>query len=92
MVLELVKENLKKDQRVFLGVIDVINPRIETPAEVRDMVLEAASVISPEQLGTCDDCGFSPFSDDTSTEREVAFAKIRARLEGTKLAEKILFR
>jgi 5-methyltetrahydropteroyltriglutamate--homocysteine methyltransferase len=37
-------------------------------------------------LGTTDDCGYSPFSDDTSTTRETAFAKIRARVEGTALA------
>jgi 5-methyltetrahydropteroyltriglutamate--homocysteine methyltransferase len=42
------------------------------------------------QLGTTDDCGFSPFSDDTSTTRETAFAKIRARVEGTALAAEIL--
>ena len=38
-------------------------------------------------LGTTDDCGFSPFSDDTSTTRDTAFAKIRARVLGTQLAE-----
>ena len=43
-----------------------------------------------DQLGTTDDCGFAPFSDDTSTTRETAFAKIRARVEGTQLAEQIL--
>ena len=42
-----------------------------------------------EQLGTTDDCGFSPFCDDTSTTREKAFAKIRSRVEGTALAEDI---
>lgn len=35
---------------------------------------------------TCDDCGFSPFCDDTTTSRTTAFAKIRARVEGTALA------
>ncbi|MDP9160196.1 MAG: 5-methyltetrahydropteroyltriglutamate--homocysteine methyltransferase, partial [Acidobacteriota bacterium] len=43
-----------------------------------------------DQLGTTDDCGFSPFSDDRSTTRETAFAKIRARVEGTHLAERVL--
>ena len=47
-------------------------------------------VVSLEQLGTTDDCGFSPFSDDTSTTRETAFAKVRARVQGTELAEKVL--
>jgi 5-methyltetrahydropteroyltriglutamate--homocysteine methyltransferase len=53
-------------------------------------VLEAAKYIPLSQLGTTDDCGFSPFCDDTSTTRETAFAKIKSRLEGTKLAEQVL--
>ena len=60
--------------------------RIETAEEVRDRVLEAAAILPLEQLGTTDDCGFSPFADDVSTARETAFAKIRARVEGTALA------
>jgi 5-methyltetrahydropteroyltriglutamate--homocysteine methyltransferase len=43
-----------------------------------------------EQLGTTDDCGFSPFCDDVSTPRETAFAKIRARVRGTQLAAQAL--
>jgi 5-methyltetrahydropteroyltriglutamate--homocysteine methyltransferase len=53
-------------------------------------VLEAADYIPIEQLGTTDDCGFSPFCDDTSTSRDAAFAKIRARVLGTALAAKII--
>jgi len=71
-------------------VIDPINPRIETPEEVRDRVLEAAEYIPLAQLGTTDDCGFAPFSDDTSTARETAFEKIRARVIGTDLASREL--
>jgi len=49
-------------------------------------VLEAAKHIPLDRLGTTDDCGFSPFGDDTSTARDTAFAKIRARVAGTNLA------
>lgn len=52
--------------------------------------LEAAEYLPIEQLGTTDDCGFSPFSDDRSTSRDTAFAKIAARVRGTALAAKIL--
>ena len=69
-----------------MGVVSPINPRIETPQEIRDQILEAAEYIPVEQLGSTDDCGFSPFSDDTSTSRDTAFAKIRARVLGTALA------
>jgi 5-methyltetrahydropteroyltriglutamate--homocysteine methyltransferase len=43
-----------------------------------------------EQLEITDDCGFSPFCDDTSTTWEKAFAKIRSWVEGTVLAEEII--
>ena len=81
---------MKEDHRVFVGVVSPIDPRVETPEEVRDRVLEAAQYIPVGQLGTTDDCGFSPFCDDTSTTRDTAFAKIRARVLGTALASEIL--
>ncbi|MBV8629557.1 MAG: cobalamin-independent methionine synthase II family protein [Silvibacterium sp.] len=89
-ILRLVSQLIGPDRLVFIGVIDPINPTIETPQQVRDRVLEAAFFIPLEQLGTTDDCGFSPFADDTSTARDTAFAKIRARVEGTALAAKEL--
>ena len=85
-VLETVRANLRPGQLIFVGVTDPIDPTVETPAEVRDRVLEAAQYIPLDQLGTTDDCGFAPFADDTSTARATAFAKIRARVEGTRLA------
>ncbi|WP_183576225.1 cobalamin-independent methionine synthase II family protein [Mucilaginibacter sp. X5P1] len=89
-VLKTIKQYLKPNQKAFIGVIDVLNPAIETAEEVKDRVLEAAGYIPLEQLGTTDDCGFSPFCDDVSTTRETAFAKIKARIDGTILAEKQL--
>ncbi|HET6583240.1 MAG TPA: hypothetical protein VFG69_07330, partial [Nannocystaceae bacterium] len=89
-VLKIIRDYLRPDQRIFVGVISPIDPRIDSPEEVRDRVLEAAKYIPIAQLGTTDDCGFSPFSDDTSTTRETAFAKIRARVVGTALAAKEL--
>ena len=89
-VLKIIRKYLKPDQRIFVGVIAPIDPRIETPEEVRDRVLEASEYIPIEQLGTTDDCGFSPFSDDTSTSRDTAFAKIRARVLGTQLAATLI--
>jgi 5-methyltetrahydropteroyltriglutamate--homocysteine methyltransferase len=85
-VLGIVRQLLEPNHRVFIGVIDPINPAVETPAEVCERVLEAASVLPVAQLGTTDDCGFAPFADDTSTARDIAFQKIRARVEGTELA------
>jgi 5-methyltetrahydropteroyltriglutamate--homocysteine methyltransferase len=91
-VLRIIRRHLKPGQRVFVGVIAPIDPRVETSEEVRDRVLQAAELIPLEQLGTTDDCGYSPFSDDTSTTRDKAFAKIRARVAGTALASEKLGR
>ena len=89
-VLKIIRKYMKPEQRIFVGVVNPIDARIETAEEVRDRVLEAARYIPLENLGTTDDCGFSPFSDDTSTSRDTAFAKIRARVLGTAMAEKVL--
>ena len=89
-VLSIIKQHLKPEQRVFVGVINVIDNAVETPETVRDRVLQAAEFIPIQQLGTTDDCGYSPFEDDTSTGREIALAKIKARIDGTRLAAEIL--
>ena len=89
-VLKVIKRYRKPAQRVFIGVVAPIDPRIETPEEIRDRTLEAAEYIPIDQLGTTDDCGFSPFCDDTSTSRDTAFAKIRARVLGTALAAQLI--
>lgn len=88
--LRIVSQLVRPDQIVFVGVIDPIDPVVETAALVRERVLEAASILPITQLGTTDDCGFAPFADDTSTAREIAFNKIRARVEGTELAARVL--
>jgi 5-methyltetrahydropteroyltriglutamate--homocysteine methyltransferase len=85
-VLKIIRRYLKDDQRVYVGVVSPIDPHVDSPEEVRDRVLEAAEYIPVGRLGTTDDCGYSPFSDDTSTTRETAFAKIHARVQGTALA------
>jgi 5-methyltetrahydropteroyltriglutamate--homocysteine methyltransferase len=89
-VLKIISKYVQPNQQIFVGVVAPIDSHIETPEEVRDRVLEAAEYIPIEQLGTTDDCGFSPFSDDTSTSRGTAFAKIRARVLGTELAQKLI--
>ncbi len=89
-VLKIIRQYIRPDQRVFVGVVSPIDPHIDTPEEVRERILEAAQYIPLGQLGTTDDCGFSPFSDDTSTTRDTAFAKISARVMGTALASRAL--
>jgi methionine synthase II (cobalamin-independent) len=84
--LKIIRQYVQPDQMIFVGVIDPISPAVETPEQVRDRILLAAEYLSMSQLGSTDDCGFSPFADDTSTSRDIAFEKIRVRVAGTKLA------
>jgi hypothetical protein len=64
---------------------DPIATTVEAPEEVRDRILLAARYIPIDQLGTCDDADFAPYADDTTTARDLAFAKIQARVRGTAL-------
>ena len=89
--LRLISRVIRPFQRVFIGVTNPNSSILETPDEICELILQAAEFIPPEQLGTTDDCGFSPFADDISTSREFVYQKIRARLEGTRLAEERLF-
>jgi methionine synthase II (cobalamin-independent) len=80
-------------QVAHLGVTNGLSPRVESAEEVRDLLVRAANFIGKENLGATDDCGFSPFSiDEKPTHgspdyaRDVAFQKIKNRIEGAKMA------
>lgn len=89
-VLGVVAGAMRPDALVFVGVIDPLDPVVETAEQVRDRVLAAARHLPVDRLGTCDDAGFATYADDTSLSRETAFAKIDARLRGTELAAQTL--
>ena len=84
-ILKIMKPYATGARRIFIGVTDPISAQIETPEQVKRRVLEALDFIPAQNLGTTDDCGFSPFCDDVSTSRDTAFAKIKARIDGTQL-------
>jgi methionine synthase II (cobalamin-independent) len=84
-------------QVCFIGVIDPLNPQVETAQEVCDDLMLASKHIPKERLGSTDDCGFSPFSKDMKPKhgspdvaRDIAFQKIAARIEGTRMASEKL--
>jgi 5-methyltetrahydropteroyltriglutamate--homocysteine methyltransferase len=79
--------------RILLGVTRPTHPRLETPHEIQRQLVRAARFIPAELLGSTDDCGFSPYQIDEKPRhgspdfaRRVAFAKIAARVQGTKQA------
>jgi methionine synthase II (cobalamin-independent) len=80
-------------QVCFMGVINPLDPEVETPEQVRDDLVTAAKYIPVERLGATDDCGFSPFSRDVKPKhgspdfaRDVAMQKISNRIKGAKMA------
>ncbi len=84
-------------QVCFMGVIDPLNPEVETPEQVKNDLVTAAKHIPVERLGATDDCGFSPFSRDVKPKhgspdfaRDVAMQKISARIEGARMASEQL--
>lgn len=84
-------------QVCFIGVIDPLNPMVETAEQVCDDLVLASKYIPIERLGSTDDCGFSPFSTDLKPKhgspdvaREIAFKKIAARVKGTMMASEKL--
>jgi methionine synthase II (cobalamin-independent) len=97
-VYQLIGDHLRTDangvtQMAYIGVINPLNPRVESPEEVRDALVRAANFIPADQLASTDDCGFSPFSIDEKPNhgspdfaRDTAWQKVTNRVEGTKLA------
>ena len=84
-------------QVAFIGVTNPLDPEVESAEQVAGELEEASRWIDKDQLGATDDCGFSPFSIDVKPKhggpdfaREVAMKKIKARVEGAKLASEKL--
>jgi methionine synthase II (cobalamin-independent) len=80
-------------QMCYVGVTVTQSPRPESSQEICDQLVRAANFIPKERLGSTDDCGFSPFSIDEKPNhgspdyaRDVAFQKIKNRVEGTAMA------
>jgi 5-methyltetrahydropteroyltriglutamate--homocysteine methyltransferase len=89
-VLGLIARHLKPGQRAFVGVIDPLDPgggdtrRSAGPGAGGGPLHSPAPARHHRRLRLC------PFSDDTSTSRDTAFAKIAARVRGTALAAAVL--
>jgi len=97
-VYEIIGKNLRSDadgvtQMAYLGTTVTQSPRVESAREIADQLIRAANFIDKNQIGSTDDCGFSPFSIDEKPNhgspdyaREVAFSKIKSRVEGSRMA------
>ena len=67
-----------------VGVIDVKNHDIETPDMVAEHIRRALDVLPPERIAILTDCGCFHLP------RDVAFAKLKSMVEGTRIVRKEL--
>ena len=79
---DLMKLLVGKD--VLVGVIDVASDVVETPEEVADTIGRALEFVPKERLFPCTNCGLAPMG------RDVAWRKLKALAEGTRLAKERL--
>ena len=79
--------DLPYDPILGLGVLDIHTDFVEPPELVRDRILYAVDVFGdPARIHVCPDCGLRTRSWD------VAYDKLRAMVEGTRLAEEAINR
>jgi len=71
---------LLQGKDLLVGVIDVASDAIETPEQVRDTIGRALRYVPADRLLPCTNCGMAPM------DRRIAEAKLRALVEGTRLA------
>jgi len=67
-------------KKIMLGVIDLSDPKVETPQAVAARVRRALGHVPAEDIILAPDCGMKYLP------REVAFGKLRAMVEGARLA------
>jgi len=69
---------------IILGVIDLSDPAVETPATAADRIRNALPFVAAERIVVAPDCGLKYLS------REVAYGKMRAMVEGARIVREEL--
>ena len=69
---------------VAVGVLDLSDPEPETPEQVAERIEAALAVIQPERLQVGPDCGMKYLP------RDLAFAKLRALVDGARIVRERL--
>jgi 5-methyltetrahydropteroyltriglutamate--homocysteine methyltransferase len=71
-------------KQIVLGVIDLHDTAVESPATVADRIRRALPFVAAERLIVAPDCGMKYLP------REVAFAKMQAMVEGAAIVRREL--
>jgi len=72
------------DKIIMYGVLDLSDPKIETPERVADRIRQALKYVSSDRLWIAPDCGMKYHS------REVAFGKLKAMADGAAIVRREL--
>ncbi len=72
------------DKKIVLGVLDLGDMAVETPARVAERIRRALAYVAPERLIVAPDCGLKYLP------REVAFAKLAAMVAGAAIVRREL--
>ncbi|MGH6967693.1 MAG: hypothetical protein ACREEL_00830 [Stellaceae bacterium] len=72
------------NKQIILGVIDLNDPKIETPATVAARIRRVFAAVSPERIVAAPDCGMKYIP------RETAFAKLKALADGAAIVRREL--
>jgi 5-methyltetrahydropteroyltriglutamate--homocysteine methyltransferase len=75
---------LLPEKRIILGVLDLGDMAVETPALVAERIRRAFAYVAPERLIVAPDCGLKYLP------REVAFAKLEAMVAGAAIVRREL--
>jgi 5-methyltetrahydropteroyltriglutamate--homocysteine methyltransferase len=73
-------------KKIVLGVIDLSDPKVESPETVAGRIRRALQNVPAERLIIAPDCGLKYLS------RETAFGKMKAMVEGAAIVRKELGR
>jgi 5-methyltetrahydropteroyltriglutamate--homocysteine methyltransferase len=75
---------LLKGKDVLVGAIDVATDNVETPEQVADTIRRAMTVVPPERLIPCTNCGMAPI------DRTISYDKLKALSAGAALVRRSL--
>ena len=74
-------QDLPRDKSLGVGAVDVQSHQVETPDEVARTIQRVSALVDPERLWINPDCGLNHLP------RDVAFAKLKAMVDGARLAK-----
>ena len=83
--------DIPEDKILIPGVIDTCHNYVEHPELIAQRITQFANIVGPDRVIAGTDCGFATFADFPTVDPDVAFAKLKALVDGAALATKSLY-